>query len=165
VPTFVLGGLSKACGLPQTKASWIAASGPEDAVHEAVLRLTWLADLFLSVSGPAQHAVSRALSARASFQARVRERVERNRRALAGFVAAHPEVTWITGDGGWAAILRLPARRSEEAWIVEAFQRRLIVHPGHFYDLPFDPSIVLSLIVDPDTWDRGLDRLADSIRA
>jgi alanine-synthesizing transaminase len=165
VPTFVLSGLSKVCGLPQMKASWIAASGPEAAVRQAVLRLTWLADLFLSVSAPAQHAVTRGLPAREAFQARVRERVERNRRALAGFVREHPEVTWLAGNGGWAAILRLPARRSEDEWIVEAFERRLLVHPGHFYDVPFDPSIVLSLIVDPETWDRGLERLAELIRA
>ncbi len=33
--TFVLSGLSKICALPQMKASWIAASGPEPLVREA----------------------------------------------------------------------------------------------------------------------------------
>lgn len=165
VPTFVLSGLSKVCGLPHAKASWIAASGPPDVVREAVDRLAWLADLFLSVSTAAEHAVRCSLPRREAFQARVRERLDRNRRALDGFVREHPEITWLSGAGGWAAVLRLPARRTENAWMRAAFARRLVVHPGHFYDLELEPAFVLSLLVTPETLDEGLSRLGDLIRA
>ena len=47
---FSFSGLSKICGLPQMKLGWIVASGPG---HEQALeRLEWVADTFLSVGTP-----------------------------------------------------------------------------------------------------------------
>ena len=40
--TFTLGGASKACGLPQLKVGWIAASGPEEALARLLPGLEWL---------------------------------------------------------------------------------------------------------------------------
>ena len=40
----------------------------------------------------------------------------------------------------------LPATRSEEEWTLELLERGVIVQPGHFYDFPFGPLIVVSLI-------------------
>ena len=54
VPTFVLGGLSKALALPQMKLSWIMASGPEDYLAQALPRLEIIADTYLSVNTPVQ---------------------------------------------------------------------------------------------------------------
>src|SRR5438093_510275 len=50
--TFALGGLSKACGLPQMKLGWIVADGPGKAVSEALERLDLIADTYLSVGTP-----------------------------------------------------------------------------------------------------------------
>ena len=52
VPTFVLGGISKLCGLPQMKLGWIAVTGPDREVGRALEGLEWIADLFLSTSAP-----------------------------------------------------------------------------------------------------------------
>ena len=54
--TFSLGGLSKSCGLPQMKLSWIAVSGPQPEARQAVERLEFIADAFLSVGTPVQQA-------------------------------------------------------------------------------------------------------------
>ena len=55
VLTFVLGGLSKAVGLPQVKLGWIVADGPDGEVDSALDALDLLLDTYLSVShsGPA----------------------------------------------------------------------------------------------------------------
>ena len=45
VPTFVLSGLSKVCGMPGMKLSWIALAGPDAACERALAGLEWIADL------------------------------------------------------------------------------------------------------------------------
>src|SRR5437870_653889 len=75
VPTFVLGGLSKSCGMPQLKLGWIAVGGPAEARERALSGLEWIADLFLSVSTPVQLALPRLLESGHRFRARVRERI------------------------------------------------------------------------------------------
>ena len=76
--TFVLSGLSKIAALPQMKASWIACLGPEDVRREAMRRLEIIADTFLSMNAPVQHAVPGWLSGRHAIQQQIRERVRQN---------------------------------------------------------------------------------------
>jgi alanine-synthesizing transaminase len=161
VPTFVLSGLSKVCGMPQMKLGWIVVDGP-DAVREAALKgLEWIADLFLSVSTPVQVALPRLLAARHAFQARVRERVERNLAALDRLVAARPELSVLDAQGGWAAVVRVPRTRSEEEWALGLLRRDVVVHPGHFYDFAGEGYLVLSLIPEPDVFHAGCARIAE----
>jgi aspartate/methionine/tyrosine aminotransferase len=160
VPTFVLGGLSKTCGMPQMKAGWIAVSGPPRARAEALRGLEWLADLFLTVSGPVQAALPRLLEARHAFRARVRARLAANLATLRTAVARRPEWTWLAGEGGWVAVLRLPGPRDDEAWALALLEAGVVVHPGHFYDLEGGAFAVISLIVEPADLAAGLDRIA-----
>lgn len=55
--TFTLSGISKLCGLPQMKCAWIALSGPPQRKQDAALRLEVIADSYLSMSAPIQHAL------------------------------------------------------------------------------------------------------------
>src|SRR5262245_25049656 len=70
VPTFVLSGLSKVCGLPQLKLGWVAVGGPEPLRAQALRGLEWIADLFLSVGTPVQTALPRLLADRHAWQDR-----------------------------------------------------------------------------------------------
>src|SRR5664279_1375579 len=47
---FSLGGLSKSAGLPQMKLGWIFVNGPPGLLEQAIERLEWIADAYLSVS-------------------------------------------------------------------------------------------------------------------
>jgi hypothetical protein len=160
VPTFVLSGLSKVCGMPQLKLGWIVAAGPEAACAEALQGLEWIADLFLSVGTPVQLALPRLLTARPGWQARVRERIATNLATLRETVSRTPALEWLAGAGGWAAVLRVPRTRSEEAWALELLRRDLVVHPGHFYDFDREAHLVVSLIVPPEDFAAGLERIA-----
>jgi aspartate/methionine/tyrosine aminotransferase len=156
VPTFVLSGLSKVCGMPQLKLGWIALAGPEPEREKALRGLEWISDLFLSVAMPVQHALPRLLEGRHEFQSLTRTRIQSNLERLARFIARHPEVTRLEGDGGWIAILRVPARRSGEEWALELLDRGVIAHPGHFYDIEGEAYLVVSLIVQEDALERAL---------
>jgi hypothetical protein len=159
VPTFVLSGLSKVCGMPQMKLGWIVAGGPEAARAEALHGLEWVADLFLSVSTPVQLALPRLLGARHAFQARMSDRLKTNLARLDALVARRPELSVLGARGGWAAVLRVPRQRSEEEWALGLLRRGVVVHPGHFYDFADEGYLVLSLIPEPGTFDEGLARI------
>jgi aspartate/methionine/tyrosine aminotransferase len=159
VPTFVLSGLSKVCGMPQLKLGWMAVAGPEPARAEALRGLEWIADLFLSVATPVQVALPRLLAGRHAWQARVRERIAANLARLRAGLARQPALDLLAGSGGWVAVVRVPRRRSEEEWALELLRRGVVVHPGHFYDFEGEAYLVVSLIVAPADFSRGVDTI------
>jgi hypothetical protein len=161
VPTFVLSGLSKVCGMPQMKLGWIVAGGPGPARDEALRGLEWIADLFLSVSTPVQVALPALLAARGAFQRRVRERLAQNLARLDGLVARRPELGVLAAQGGWGAVLRVPRQRSEEEWALGLLARGVVVHPGHFYDFAGEGYLVLSLIPEPAVFAKGAGRIEE----
>lgn len=147
--TFCLSGLSKLVGLPQLKLGWIVVGGPARLRAEAELRLEHLADTYLSVAAPVQHAAPRLLALVDDVGAQIAARVRENRAALAAAVAGSA-AQLLAADGGWSAIVRVPSTRSEEAWVLELLDDGVLVHPGYFFDLP-PAHLVLSLLVDPAT--------------
>jgi alanine-synthesizing transaminase len=159
VPTFVLSGLSKVCGLPQLKLSWIWTGGPNAASDRARHGLEWIADLFLSVASPVQQALPALLGERAAFQARVLDRIHTNRERVRASCARHPELEMLPAAGGWAGMLRVPSRHTGEQWAIALLDHGVVVHPGHFYDLEREAFLVVSLIVEPAEFSRGLDAL------
>lgn len=156
VPTFVLSGLSKVCGMPQLKLAWVAVAGPAPARAEALRGLEWIADLFLSVATPVQAALPRLLAGRHPWQASVRERIAANLAQVRGAIARQPQLDLLGGAGGWVAVLRVPRRRSDEEWALELLRRGVMVHPGQFYDCEDEALLVVSLIVPPEAFARGL---------
>jgi aspartate/methionine/tyrosine aminotransferase len=157
VPTFVLGGISKLCGLPQLKLGWIAVTGPDRETERMLEGLEWIADLFLSTSAPVEAALPELLAGRHAFQAVLRERLESNLELLRG--SAGP---WrlIEARGGWSAVLGLEESRGDLSDTAERILERqdVLLHPGHFYGLS-DRSVVLSLIVESWVMKEALQRL------
>ena len=147
VLTFVLDGLSKSAGLPQMKAGWIRVSGPGAA--EARHRLELIADTYLSISTPVHWALPELIAA--GVQTQIMERIQTNRQRL-------PSALRI--DGGWCAILRMPASRTDEEWAMHLLeQQRVLVQPGYFFDLEGGPYLVVSLLTEPGTFAEGMRRL------
>jgi alanine-synthesizing transaminase len=157
--TFALSGLSKVCGMPQMKLAWIAAAGPPRLREEALRRLEWIADLFLSVSTPVQLALPTLLAAREAFQAAVRERIEANLARLRALVAGGSAFQLLEAEGGWSAVLATPARAGDFA--TEALSKEdVLVHPGHFYEIAPEGSVVVSLLPEPGVFDEAISRMA-----
>ncbi len=161
VPTFVLSGLSKVCGMPQMKLGWTVVGGPDAARAEALRGLEWIADLFLSVATPVQVALPELLEARHAFQWRVRERVATNLARLETLVARRPELGVLRAQGGWAAVLRVPRIKSDEQWALELLMQGVVVHPGHFYDFADEGHLVVSLVPEPPEFDEGIARFEE----
>jgi alanine-synthesizing transaminase len=158
--TLTLGGLSKACGLPQMKVGWILVDGPEDRRAEALARLEFIADSYLSVGTPVQRAVERLLALGDGIAALIRERVAVNRRSLA---AAFPDASGcrvLPSDGGWHSVLQVPAIRTEEELVLDLLaQADVLVHPGYFFDFAREAFLVVSLLPEPGQFLEALGRI------
>jgi alanine-synthesizing transaminase len=164
VLTYVLSGLSKVAGLPQMKVAWIAAFGPPHLLEAATARLEVIADTFLSMNAPVQHAMPYLLANRSGVQQQIRQRVRENLAMLDRQLADVPAVTRLEVQGGWYAILRVPALMSGDALAIRFMeQERLVVHPGHFYGFDGDGWIVLSLLPPLVEFAEGMARLLGSI--
>jgi alanine-synthesizing transaminase len=149
--TFVLSGLSKVCGLPQMKISWLAACGPKPLVSAAMERLEIVADTFLSVNAPMQYALATWLPARGAIQREIRERLQRNLQALDEALIG-TEVSRLVFEGGWTVVLRTP---HGSGFAQRALERGVVVQPGELYGLR-ESRVVLSLLTPPLEWSRGL---------
>lgn len=158
--TFTLSGISKICALPQMKVSWIVVSGPNELTQGAVARLEVIADTYLSVGTPVQLALPEFLARRNPIQQQIRDRVAANLTELDHQLANHPSVRRLDIEGGWYAILRVPATRSDEHLAIELLEHHsVIVHPGHFYDFADSGYLVTSLITPAEALRDGLTRV------
>ncbi len=158
---FSLGGLSKSCGLPQLKLGWIAVTGPEAQRAEALSRLEIVADTYLSVSTPVQQAAPELLRRLPELQAPILARLLANRRTLEAAIGRGSSVTLLPADGGWSAVLRVPATQSEEDRVCELVERHgVLVHPGYFFDFPSEAFLVLSLLPETEVFGDGVLRVA-----
>lgn len=164
-PTFVLGGLSKRAGLPQLKCGWIILAGPDDAISAARARLELIADTWLSLASPVQHALPALLELSRPTTAAIRARIRRNLAALRAATADSP-ATVLPVEGGWYATLAVPRVLDDERWALTLVERDgVIVQPGYFYDFERDGHLVVSLLTPPAEFATGVARLVDRVRA
>jgi aspartate/methionine/tyrosine aminotransferase len=159
-PTFTMSGLSKICGLPQMKAAWLIVSGPAAWKAEALARLEVIADTYLSMSAPIQWAMPSLLGQRHTFQEQLLARVRENLLELDRQLAIQKSCNRLEVEGGWNAVIRVPATRSDEDLALELLATKSVyVHPGHFYDFPAQGHLVLSLITPNKLLRGGLKSL------
>ena len=164
--TFSLGGLSKGLGLPQLKLGWMVAAGPEEFVRPALERLEVICDTYLSVATPVQAGLPALLTEGAGIRTAIRDRVTRNYRALLKTAPRCPSVDVLPAEGGWYAVIQVPAMQSEESLVLHLLDHdRVLVHPGYFFDFPREAFLVLSLLPRPEVFDRAVSRVLDRVEA
>jgi alanine-synthesizing transaminase len=160
VLTFALGGLSKSCGLPQLKLGWMAVAGPAAQADQAMARLTLIADTYLSVGAPVQVAAARLLAIGREARRAIAARIAANRARLAAALPASSRCTLLPSEGGWSALVRVPATRSDEAWASALLaEEGVLVHPGYFFDLRDGTFLVLSLLPPAGVFAEATRRL------
>ena len=159
--TFVLGGLSKSAGLPQVKLGWIVVGGPAPERADALARLEIICDTYLSVSTPVQVAAPDLIdNGRAdSHRHRRASRAQSRRRSTRPW-AACPPVSLLEPEGGWSAVLRVPATAPEQTLVLKLLEAdHVVVHPGYFFDFADEAFLVVSLLTEPAAFDEGLRRV------
>ncbi|MDX2110098.1 MAG: pyridoxal phosphate-dependent aminotransferase [Verrucomicrobiota bacterium] len=152
--TFVLNGLSKVCGLPQMKLGWVAVYGPLHLVYDALARLEYIADFYLSAGAPVQHAAGALLNTRHDLQRQINARLTTNDTFLRELCTQYPQhITLLPREGGWCSLIRcddgLYGDMRSHRWLK---YNGVLTHPAYYYDLRDDGLTVLSLLTPPDTF-------------
>jgi aspartate/methionine/tyrosine aminotransferase len=163
--SFSLGGLSKSVGLPQVKLAWIAVSGPGPQVVEALERLDYVSDAYLSASTPvilaAPELIDRGQLIRDAISARCSSNLER----VCALAEEVPSVTVLTPQGGWNVVIRYPAVMDEEEFAVTLLERDgVAVYPGYLFGFRSPGQLVLSLLPPEETFGEGVRRILEAIR-
>jgi aspartate/methionine/tyrosine aminotransferase len=150
--TFRLGGLSKSCGLPHYKLGWIRVRD-----RNAVAALELIADNFLSVATPVQAALPDLLRIGARIRESIRARTRASLAALETALAGKPSAQLLRPEGGWTAVVRVPATATDEDFALNALERHgVLVQPGYFFDFDRDGYFVVSLLTDPAIMYEGI---------
>ncbi len=160
VLSFTLAGLSKSAGLPQVKLGWIVAGGPPTERDAALSALELIADSFLSVSTPVQLAAPDLLRGGVEIRSAIQRRTRGNLEALRHIARQSPSCDVLRVEGGWSAVIRVPATRGEERLVLDLLEReRVLVHPGYFFDFRSEAFIVVSLLPDAAVFRDAIARV------
>jgi len=155
--TFTLSGLSKVSGLPQMKVAWIATSGPKAQVDTALARLEIIADTYLSLNTPVQLALPALLDQRKQVQPLLLDRIRANLEELDRNLARRKSCQRLAVEGGWYAVLRVPATQPDEELAIDILRKtNVLVHPGHFYDFACDGNLIVSLITPTQMFRKAI---------
>jgi alanine-synthesizing transaminase len=162
VDVYVVSGLSKIAGLPQMKAAWVVATGPD--ARAAMDRLEVIADTFLSMNAPVQEAIPAWISGRLDIQRQIRERVATNLAHLDREIRQADIVTRLELEGGWYAVLRIPALQADERTVVELLNYGVWLQPGYFFGLEESGWLVLSLLGPVEEFRTGVKEIVNYFR-
>ena len=69
-------------------------------------------------------------------------------------------------EGGWSAVVRVPATRTDEAWALALVEEDdVLVQPGYFYDFERGAYLVVSLLAPEAIFGEGARRLVARVEA
>jgi aspartate/methionine/tyrosine aminotransferase len=146
------------------KMAWVISSGPVILKRQAMERLEVIADSYLSPNAPVQLATPVFLAQRHGFQKQVMARIRKNLEDLDRQLALQKSCTRLEVEGGWYAVLRVPAIGSDEELAIELVTKQdVYVHPGHFFDFATEGYLVLSLIAQEEEFAEGIRRVLSAV--
>jgi DNA-binding transcriptional MocR family regulator len=141
------------------KAAWIVAAGPE--ADRALDRLEVIADTFLSMNATVQCALPKWLGGRAAIQSQIKERLAANLAELGRLLSGVPAVHRLEVEGGWYAVLRIPALAPDEQTVLALLERGVWVHPGYFFGMAGSGWLVVSLLGPKREFSTGVTGLVN----
>ncbi len=159
VLTFCLGGLSKAIGLPQAKLSWFVVDGVDSDVESALQAVGFVMDTYLSVSTPVQLATPALLVSGEALTCQIRQRVSGNFLSLERLAKRYSSVSVFPVEGGWYAVVQVPALSSEEQLVIRLLKEAYVyAHPGYFFNFSNGVFLVVSLLPPTDRFSYAMEK-------
>jgi aspartate/methionine/tyrosine aminotransferase len=144
----------------------MAVGGPGGAARQLLEHMAIVLDTYLSVSTPVQIGLPRLLAAGDAIRQVIDGRLRQNLDVLRGTVRRSPALTLIEPEGGWTAVLRVPAVESEEQIVLDLVATAsVLVHPGYFFDFAEEAFLVVSLLPRPDVFAEAVSRIVGRLGA
>ena len=159
-----LNGFSKMYALPGMKFGWMAVTGEPGRVRRALRALEMISDTFLPVNEVVQAAAPEIFTRGRDFLGTYKEEICARWRIVRECVDGSRHCRHSRPDGGFYVTLRIG--RDEEAAAEDILRAtRMLVHPGHFYDIAPN-HLVLSFVLERellrDTFPRILQLLGET---
>ncbi|HOW26939.1 MAG TPA: pyridoxal phosphate-dependent aminotransferase [Elusimicrobiota bacterium] len=157
---FTLNGFSKMFALPGMKIGWMAVTGKESLVTEAVQSLSTLIDAFLPVNEISQFAVPDIFREGAAFLSKYRMEISSRAEMAIRALSKVPRLTLSPPEGGFYLTLKVNDLIVDEEQLALSLLRQegLLVHPGYFYDMA-PAHLVISYVLSPDVLQSALKKL------
>ena len=77
----------------------------------------------------------------------------------------HIQARVMPRDGGWYAVLEVPATRTDEAWTLSLLgEDDVLVHPGYFFGFPREAFLVVSLLPQLHLFSDAAQRIRQRVR-
>ena len=95
------------------------------------------------------------------IQEQIRARVAANLAELDRQLGELPAVQRLEVEGGWYAVLRIPALEPDEQTVLALLERGVWVHPGYFFGMAESGWLVLSLLGPEAEFSTGVTRLVE----
>ncbi|MEK7754275.1 MAG: pyridoxal phosphate-dependent aminotransferase, partial [Acidobacteriota bacterium] len=128
---------------------------------QAFQRLELVADTYLSVGAPVQHALPKLLAIGRSVRDQILRRTAANLAKLRAALGERSACQVLEVEGGWCAVVRVPRVLTEEEWTLTLLEQDgVLVQPGFFFDFESEAYLVVSLLTHPETFREGIARLA-----
>ncbi len=67
-------------------------------------------------------------------------------------------------EGGWYAVLRIPALQPDEETVLELLERGVWVHPGYFFGMEESGWLVVSLLGPVEEFRTGANEVVNYFR-
>jgi alanine-synthesizing transaminase len=155
---FTLNGFSKMFALPGLKVGWMAISGNQERVKQALGAAELISDTFLPVNEIVQAAVPELMREGETFLRYYCEQIRLRWQVAESFLSQSRACSWIKPGGGFYVTLQLKDLDEEQVAETVLREDHLLVHPGYFYDM--NPNhLVLSFAQRPDNLRDTLPRL------
>ena len=159
-----LNGFSKMFALPGIKLGWMAVSGEECRVTEALRALEMISDTFLPVNEIVQAAVPDIFRSASGFLSSYVRRIRERWACARGLLANSPGLSFVDPEGGFYLTLKLSDLEEEQAAKAVLREGGLLTHPGFFYDMA-PHHLVLSFVQPPEVLKAVLPRLLESLES
>ncbi len=155
---FTLNGFSKMFALPGMKFGWMAITGDQHRVRQALRSLELISDTFLPVNETVQAGAPDIFQLGHSVRFELGLRVRECWSLAEEILSASSHCSYVKPGGGFYVTLRLEDLDEERAAEGILRENRLLVHPGYFYDM--DPNhLVLSFVQTHEIIREALPKL------
>jgi alanine-synthesizing transaminase len=161
---FTLNGFSKMFALPGLKFGWMAVSGDQDKVGQAMRSLELISDTFLPVNEIVQSSAPEIFRHGLSAAKEFAQRIQQCWELAESHLAQSRHWSYVRPEGGFYVALRLLSLEEERAAETILRNAHLLVHPGYFYDMSPD-HLILSFVQSPEVLRDSLPKLLRALEA
>jgi hypothetical protein len=113
------------------------------------------------MNAPVQCAVPSWLESRGEIQKQILARVTVNLAEMDRQLTRAPMLRRLDAEGGWYAVLRIPAFQPDERTVLELLNCGVWIHPGYFFGMTQSGWLVLSLLAPEQELSTGVTKLVN----